>query len=101
MHKIVANNFKSLVLESSYDALVLFDSDQCEQCKTLRVIYEELAERMQNNRFIKFYHINTSKNEVLGREKTGKKAVVLFYAKRDKTQPIDFSSYRRSREIIR
>ena len=76
----MANTFRSLVLESTYDALVIFDSDECQQCKTLRVIYEELAERMQNNRYIKFYYINTSKNEVLGMQKTGKKAVVLFYA---------------------
>ena len=27
LHKIVANTFKGLVLDSSYDALVIFDSD--------------------------------------------------------------------------
>ena len=32
---------------------------------------------------------------------TEKKAVVKFYAQRDKTQPLDFSRYRRSHEIIR
>ena len=100
LHRIVANNFKALVLDSTYDALVIFDSDQCQQCKTLRVMYEEIAERMQNNRFIKFYFINTSKNEVLGMKPTQKKAVVRFFAQRDKTQPIDFSRFRKSREII-
>ena len=80
LHKIVANNFKSLVLDSSYDALVIFDSDECSQCKTLRIIYEEIAERMENNRYIKFYFINTSKNEVLGLNEVEKKPVIWFYA---------------------
>ena len=71
----MANNFKTLVLDSSYDVLVIFDSDECQQCKTLRVIYEEIAERMQNNRFIKFYFINTSKNEILGLKETGHRSV--------------------------
>ena len=97
----MASNFKTLVLQSTYDVLVLFDSDQCHQCKALKVIYEEVAERLRNNRYIRFYWINTSKNEILGVGEVSAKPLVRFYAHRDKTQPLDFSGYRRVVEIIR
>ena len=54
-----------MVIDSSYDAVVIFDSNDCSVCKSLRSIYLDVAQRLTNNRKIRFFYINTSKNEVL------------------------------------
>ena len=81
--------------------MVIFTGDGCAQCETIKVIYEEVARRLSNNRHIRFYWINIHKNEVMGIESVHDRAVVKLFAHRDKKQPLDLSEYRSPTKIMR
>lgn len=98
--QIVANNFEFMVLDSEYDAVVIFDGNQCDYCKVLYKLYETVAHRLQTNRMIRFFIVNTSENEIPGIEEVGQRPEVLYYAARDKQQPLKFSTIRRESVVI-
>jgi thiol-disulfide isomerase/thioredoxin len=63
IQKLVGSNFKSMVIDSQYDCIVLFDGVSCSKCKVMYHLYLEVAKKLKNNARIRFFVIDTSKND--------------------------------------
>ena len=95
VHYAVGATFQNLVIDSEYDAVVLFDGNACKYCKVLRHLYQHAAQRLKHNLNIRFFTINMSRNEVAGiRPAAVQQHKVLFYVAGSKNKPLDFSAFR-------
>jgi protein disulfide-isomerase A1 len=93
--KVVADNFKDIVLNSANDVLVKFYAPWCGHCKQFAPIYEAYAKKLMENgnQNIVLAEMDATANEVKGVE-IKSYPTIKFYGKKSKTSPIEYKEDR-------
>lgn len=97
MKKIVAKNFKELVLESDADVFVKFYAPWCGHCKSMAPTWVELAEKYKENKSLIIGDFDATANELQGekyKEFVKGYPTLLWIPKGDKANPVKYSGAR-------
>ena len=93
--KVVADNFKDVVLNPANDVLVKFYAPWCGHCKQFAPIYEAYGKKLMENGNpnIVLAEMDATANEVKGVE-IKSYPTIKFYGKKSKTSPIEYKEDR-------
>ena len=96
---IVSFNFEEEVLLTTQDVFVLFYAPWCNYCKEVMPIYEQLANKLKNNKNLKFTRIDYTENEVENINIKGF-PTFYFYKSANKKNPIEYTEERTESDFI-
>jgi protein disulfide isomerase len=99
--KVVADNYKDVVLDPTKDVLVKFYAPWCGHCKQFAPIYEELAQKLKdnNNKNLVLAEMDATANEVDGVD-IRSYPTIKFYTKRNKNSPIEYKGERNEKDVV-
>ena len=98
--KLVGKAFRHEILDNDLDILVKFYAPWCGHCKKLEPIYKSLAEAQANNKMIKFYEVDSTKNDIEGHPIQGFPVLKLFPGK-NKANPITYEGDRSEADLAK
>lgn len=90
---VVGKSFKKIVLESDVHVMFFVHAPWCGHCKKLKPVYEQLAERLSDEKDILFTQMDGTANEVEEVKIQGF-PTLRFFKKGDKANPIKYEADR-------
>ncbi|VEL22718.1 unnamed protein product, partial [Protopolystoma xenopodis] len=98
--KVVAKTFDDIVNDPTKDVLIEFYADWCGHCKNLKPIYEDLANKMQNEPGIVIAAMEATKNDVPKPYEVLGFPTIYFSKRGSKHTPIKYEKGRELKDFI-
>ncbi len=100
VYKVVGKTFKSEVLDNDSDVIVKFYAPWCGHCKKLEPVFKSLADSLSENKKLKFFEIDSTKNDVEGHPINGF-PVIKFFPGKDKANVHTYNGDRSEGDIAK
>lgn len=98
--KVVGKSFKQEVMDNDDDVILKFYAPWCGHCKKLEPVYKALAEAMADNKKLRFYEVDATKNDIEGHPIHGF-PVIKFFPGKDKSNPQTYEGDRSESDIAK
>jgi len=100
VYKLVGKAFKHEILDNDDDIIVKFYAPWCGHCKKLEPVFKSLAESLVGDKKLKFYEVDSTKNDIEGHPIHGFPVIKLFPGK-DKANVATYNGDRTEADIAK